>query len=209
MTCGLCTAPPPPPPCVDALGEAFCKPRRDLCGSSNKVMNHCHASCGTCDATRWPSPPPPPRTAAPGGVGFTWEVNVPPASPGEANGEANGLATAAGSLTAIDTAVISLAVVGVVALVLFFGVRTWRRQRRRGKRFTTSQLGKRKANLPGEVHLRDFDGASGLSRQSTELELPHSNGGGGAGARAHQPLHDEVSLPGTDDGEPTASVERI
>ena len=26
---------------------------------------------------------------------------------------------------------------------------------------------------------------------------------------AHQPLHDEVSLPGTDDGEPTASVERI
>ena len=96
-----------------------------------------------------------------------------------------------------------------VALVLFFGVRTWRRQRRRGKRFTTSQLGKRKANLPGEVHLRDFDGASGLSRQSTELELPHSNGGGGAGARAHQPLHDEVSLPGTDDGEPTASVERI
>ena len=54
-----------------------------------------------------------------------------------------------------------------------------------------------------------LDGASGLSRQSTELELPHSNGGGGAGARAHQPLHDEVSLPGTDDGEPTASVERI
>ena len=132
---------------------------------------------------------------------------MPPASPGEANGEANGLATAAGSLTAIDTAVISLAVVGVVALVLFFGVRTWRRQRRRGKRFTTSQLGKRKANLPGEVHLRDFDGASGLSRQSTELELPHRTGGG-AGARAHQPLHDEVSLPGTDD-EPTASVERI
>ena len=99
---------------------------------------------------------------------------------------------------------------GLVLVFVFVLLQIGRpRQRRRGKRFTTSQLGKRKANLPGEVHLRDFDGASGLSRQSTELELPHSNGGGGAGARAHQPLHDEVSLPGTDDGEPTASVERI